>query len=307
MSNDITDYEITYPPRVCPTLTTPYCHCSVDDLTNSFQLRCPTDSYYSVTPEGVQANLRILKELGPISSLAVTDIDTNGLFNYVPDDFLVGNSIPSVTFSCSPSYTTSKPPLTFGLDAFRDTSTGLCGLTGNLTLNDCNLRQFNGEILDGCNEMTNLGFLNSHIETLNRFPQLESLTNLTVYYGKNWNGATQRGLVNFPVTADKVLRLSYLDLTGNSLQNDDVDALIPQFLRLEQLYLEGNNFSSVPDLKNLFYLDTFTILVDDELTEVSVRLPNPRKTALPSLQASVKASPLQTKRIKELTGIILNI
>jgi len=43
-----------------------------------------------VTPEVVQVDLRILKELRPISSLAITNIDTNYLFNYVPDDFLVG-------------------------------------------------------------------------------------------------------------------------------------------------------------------------------------------------------------------------
>lgn len=108
--------------------------------------------------------------------------------------------------------------------------------------------------------------------TLNRFPQLESLTNLlTIYYGQSWSGATQRGLVNFPITADKVPRLSYLDLTDNSLQNDDVDALIPQLLRLEQLFLEENNFSNVPsDLKNLFYLDIFAILLNDELPESSI-------------------------------------
>ena len=107
--------------------------------------------------------------------------------------------------------------------------------------------------------------------TLNRFPQLESLTNLTIYYGQSWSGATQRGLVNFPITADKVPILSYLDLTDNSLQNDDVDALIPQLLRLEQLFLEENNFSNVPsDLKNLFYLDIFAILLNDELPESSI-------------------------------------
>jgi len=130
---------------------------------------------------------------------------------------------------------------------------------------------------------------------------------LTVYYGKYWNGASQRGLVNFPVTADQVPRLSYLDLTGHMLlQGDDVNILIPQLLQLEQLYLEGNNFSNVPDLTNLFYLDIFTILLNDTLPEVSIRLPNPRKTALPSLQASVKTSLRETKRLKEFTGIILN-
>ncbi len=95
LSNDINiDLEISAPPRVCPYLN---CYCSVDELTNSFQLSCQA-SY--VTPEVVQVDLRILKELRPISSLAITNIDTNYLFNYVPDDFLVGNSIPSVTFSC---------------------------------------------------------------------------------------------------------------------------------------------------------------------------------------------------------------
>ena len=41
---------------------------------------------------------------------------------------------------------------------------------------------------------------------------------------------------------------------GISLQDDDVDALIPQLLQFEQLYLEGNNFSNVIDLKHLFTL-----------------------------------------------------
>ena len=84
---------------------------------------------------------------------------------------------------------------------------------------------------------------------------VKSLTNLTVSYVHSWKGASQIGLIKLPFTVDNMLRLEYLDLTGNSLENDDVLSLIPTMTGLKQLYLEGNRISILPEMKNLFSLD----------------------------------------------------
>ena len=156
--------------------------------------------------------------------------------------------------SCNHFYDTSYGPLDFSIDSFMSNS-GVCSLTGNLTIKNCHLHQFNVDMLSKCDQLTGLGFLNSHVESLGRFPVFKSLTNLTVSYVHSWKGASQIGLIKLPFTVDNMLRLEYLDLTGNSLENDDVLSLIPTMTGLKQLYLEGNRISILPEMKNLFSLD----------------------------------------------------
>jgi hypothetical protein len=82
----------------------------------------------------------------------------------------------------------------FSIKAFTDGS-GVCGLTGNVTFSDCNLRQYDTSTLANCNQLKNLAFMDSHVDKIINIPTLESLKNFTVYSPTTWNYATQKGLL----------------------------------------------------------------------------------------------------------------
>ncbi|XP_046656503.1 uncharacterized protein LOC124349734 isoform X2 [Daphnia pulicaria] len=194
--------------------------------------------------------------------------------------------------------------LLFSVNAFTDDS-GVCGLTGNVTFSDCNLRQFDTATLKTCNQLEKLAFMDSHVETLTNIPTFESLKNFTVYSPKQWTGATQRGLSRMTLAPDASLpQLTYLDLTGNSLKDDSIEFLA-QLTVMEELHLEGNNFAAVPNLTGSFNLHTFSMTLNENATDVSVLLPNP-KTQLKTLTVNFYSSNSQTvNNITTLEGMFV--
>ncbi len=187
----------------------------------------------------------------------------------------------NVTFECSHSassggFSVNSGLLSLSINAFKD-GNGTCGLKGNLTFTNCNLRQFYSDTLKDCLYLEKVAFMNSHVESLLYIPTLESLKNLTVYYSTPWAGASQRGLSRMTLAPGASLpNLRYLDLSGNSLGNDYME-FVPQLTAIEEMHLEGNNFTVVPDLTNAFYLHNYTMeLRPVSNANVSILLPNPR-------------------------------
>ncbi len=265
-----------------------YCNCFLES--NGISLECRGDSY---SPEEIRSNLEFYKPYGPIVSLLIYNIDQYK-FNYVPDNFLAGNQIPSVDFYCSHSHSVNGGLLIFSSNAFTDGS-GVCGLTSNVTFRDCNLRQFDTSTLTNCNQLKNLAFMDSHVDKIIDIPKLESLKNFTVYSPTTWSYATQKGLSQMSLAPGASLPLlSYLDLSGNSLGDDSIQ-FVSQLTVVEEIHLEGNNFTIVPNLTNLFYLHTVSITLTSSATEtlISIFLPNPR-TQLRSLRATFDSFKYQT-------------
>ena len=256
----------------CPTNPSPAgCFCYAQST--GYTIYCRS-GYYGCTPESVKAALQYYKTYGPVISLYVYDI-RQSYFSYVPDDFLAGNQMTNVTFECAHSTSVNSGLLSLSDLAF--TNGGMCGLTGNLTFTNCNLRQFYSGVLKNCNKLEKLAFMNSHVESLIDIPTLESLKNFTVYYPLQWTGASQQGLSRMTLATGALLpSLRYLDLLGNSL-GDEFMEIVPQLTILEEVHLEGNSFSVIPDLTNAFYLHTHTVTLNSS-SNVSILLPNPRST-----------------------------
>lgn len=253
-----------------------YCYC--DLLSSGISLEC--NGYYS--PENIMSEIEFHKPQGPIVSLTISNIGY--VFNYVPDDFLVGNQIPSVSFQCSHGFAVNQGILTFSANAFRDGS-GTCGLAGNLTIQDCNIRQFDTATLTNCNQLQKLAFMDSHVDKIINIPSLDSLKNFTVYSPRQWFYATQKGLSQMSLAPGALLPLlSYLDLSGNSLNDDSIE-FVSQLTVIEELHLEGNNFTVVPELTDSFHLHTVSMTLNSTETLISVLLPNPR-AQLRSLRAT---------------------
>jgi hypothetical protein len=266
-----------------------YCRCYTQD--SGFRIECDANYNSGTTPEIARDALVYYQSYGPVVSFYVYSIITT-YFNYVPDNFLAGNQIPNVTLQCSHSYSVNGNLLLFSINSFTDDS-GVCGLTGNVTFRDCNLRQFDTATLKNCNQLGKLAFIDSHVETLINIPTLDSLKNFTVYSPRQWTGATQRGLSRMTLAPDASLpQLTYLDFTGNSLKDDSIE-FVPQLTVIEEMHLEGNNFAAVPNLTGAFYLHTFSMTLNENATDVSVLLPNP-KTQLKTLTASFYSSNSRT-------------
>ncbi len=255
------------------------------------RIECDAGYYSGTSPEIAREALVYYQSYGPVVSFYVYDI-TSTYFNYVPDNFLAGYQIQNVTFQCDHNNAVNGNLLLFSIGAFTDGS-GVCGLTGNVTFRDCNLRQFDTTCLKNCYQLGKLAFMDSHVETLTNIPRLESLKNFTVYSPKQWTGATQRGLSRMTLAPDASLpQLTYLDFTGNSLKDDSIE-FVSQLTLIEELHLEGNNFTAVPNLTGAFYLHTFSMTLNENATDVSVLLPNP-KTQLQTLTVNLYSSNSQT-------------
>lgn len=127
------------------------CYCYLSSGGAGLEIECSGSSY---SPEQIRNQLDIYKQNGPITSLLIYSI-TQSKFSYVVDDFLAGNEIPQVSLNCAHSHSVTSGHLTFSAYAFAD-STGKCGLTGNLTISDCNIRQFNTAILNNCDRLEKL-------------------------------------------------------------------------------------------------------------------------------------------------------
>ena len=278
----------------CPSGAPRYCGCSLEST--GISLQCNGDSY---SPENIRSSLEFYKPYGPILSLVIYEIKQS-TFNYVPDDFLAGNQIPSVDFECYHSNSVGGGLLMFSINAFKDDS-GVCGLTGNVTFSDCNLRQYDTSTLTNCNQLKNLAFMNSHVDKIINIPTLESLKNFTVYSPRLWTGATQKGLSQMSLAPGASLPLlSYLDLSGNSLGDDSIEFVSKQ-TSIEEMHLEGNNFATVPNLTDCFNLHTFTMTLNSS-SSVSILLPDPRDQAQP-LKASFDSTSKTVHDVISLEGI----
>ena len=186
------------------------------------------------------------------------------------------------------------------IQAFTD-SFGECGLTGELIFSNCNLRQFDSAVLKNCKQLNKLAFMDSHVESLIDIPTLGNLKNFTVYSPRQWTGATQRGLSRMTLAPGSSLpQLTYLDLTGNSLEDDSIE-FISDETTIEVIHLEGNNFGAVPNLTGSFNLHTFSMALNSS-SLVSILLPNPR-TQTRSLNASFYSGSKATNDVALLEGI----
>ncbi|XP_057381609.2 uncharacterized protein LOC130704153 [Daphnia carinata] len=262
----------------CPT-GGPAAYCSCYAESPGFRIEC--DGGYA-DPEEVRQYLIFHQSYGLIVSLTVKNI-MQSTFNYVPDDFLVGNQVPSVSFKCGHGFSVNQGILVFSVRAFTD-SFNECGLTGDLTFSNCNLRQFDAAVLNNCNRLNKLAFMDSHVESLIDIPTLRSLTNFTVYSPRQWAGANQRGLSRMSLAPGASLPLlTYLDLTGNSLDDGSISFVAEETI-IEEMHLEGNNFAFVPNLTSAFNLHTFSIALNVS-SSTPILLPNPRSQSR-SLNAS---------------------
>ncbi|KAI9552808.1 hypothetical protein GHT06_020688 [Daphnia sinensis] len=267
------------------------CNCRVESP--GFSIEC--DGSYA-DPEEVREYLIFHQSYGLIVSLAVNNI-AQSKFSYVPDDFLVGNQVPSVSFKCSHGFSVNQGILVFSVRAFTD-SFNECGLTGDLTFSNCNLRQFDAAVLNNCKRLNKLAFMDSHVESLIDIP---SLTNFTVYSPRQWAGANQRGLSRMTLAPGASLPLlTYLDLTGNSLDDDSINFVADETV-IEEMHLEGNNFAFVPNLTSAFNLHTFSIALNVS-SSTPILLPNPRAQSR-SLNASFYSSLKIKNEVTVLDGM----
>jgi hypothetical protein len=153
--------------------------------------------------------------------------------------------------------------------------------------------------------LENIAFINSHVDGLIDIPTLESLRNLTVFTPTFWTGATHQGLslitlapgASFPL-------LNYLDLTGNSLNDDSIE-FVSQLTVIEELHLEGNNFASVPNLTDCFNLHTFSKTLNQS-SSVPILLPNPR-SQVQSLTATLYSNADGVNEVTALEGMHLHL
>jgi hypothetical protein len=73
---------------------------------------------------------------------------------------------------------------------------------------------------------------------------------------------------------------------------------------IEEMHFEGNNFTDVPNLTNRFYLHTFSMTLNENATDVSVLLPNPKSQLMRSLIANFYSSnPRTVNNITSLKGM----
>lgn len=280
----------------CPSSGSSVCYCNVYVNVPGFKLDC--GGRYG--PEQIKSQIEFYSSYGPIHTLIISSIEQSS-FSYVPDNFLAGVQISDVTFKCFHYNSVNSGLLSFSAYAFTD-ETGTCGLTGNLTITDCNIRQFYSADLNNCNQLTKLAFVNSHVESIIDIPTLSSLKNFTVYYPLIWNGASQRGLSRLTLASGATLpRLRYLDLTGNSLTDESIQ-FIPQLTAIEEMHLEGNKFSVVPTLTASFDLHTISMTLSSN-SSVSIQLPNPR-TQTRSLNASFYSGNGAANEVDFLDGTI---
>jgi hypothetical protein len=262
------------------------------------RIECDANYYSGTSPEVAKEALIYYQSYGPVVSFYIYDI-TSTYFTYIPDNFLAGQ-IPNVIFQCSHSQSVNSGLLTFSVNAFND-DLGQCDLTGNVKFKDCNLRQFYGSVFKNCDKLENIAFINSHVDGLIDIPTLKSLRNLTVFTPTFWTGATHQGLslltlapgASFPL-------LTYLDLTGNSLNDDSIE-FVSQLTVMEQLHLEGNNFASVPNLTDCFNLHTFSMTLNQS-SSVPILLPNPR-SQVQSLTATFYSNADGVNEVTALEGM----
>ncbi|XP_057381227.1 uncharacterized protein LOC130703790 [Daphnia carinata] len=279
----------------CPdTNPTSYCSCYPEG--SGFWIECEGDY---ATAEKMSEALTFYQSYALIVRFDIIRIKQN-VFNYVPDDFLVANQISSVSFQCNHYHNVNDGLLMISVNAFKD-SFGECGLTGNLTFRDCNLRQFDAAVLNNCHQLKHLAFVDSHVESLIDFPTLKNLQNFTVYSPRQWTAAPQRGLSRMALAPGASLPLlSYLDLTGNSLEDDSVK-FVSQEASMQEMHLEGNHFFSVPNLTNCLNLHTFSTTLDIS-SSVSIQLPDPREQLQP-LEASFYSSSNTVHEVTSLRGM----
>ncbi|XP_046656899.1 uncharacterized protein LOC124349979 [Daphnia pulicaria] len=98
-------------------------------------------------------------------------------------------------------------------------------------------------------------------------------------------------------------QLTYLDLTGNSLEDDSIE-FVSDEKTIEVMHLEGNNFAAVPNLTGSSNLHTFSISLNSS-SLVSILLPNPRDQSR-SLNASFYSGSKAINEVALLEGMFGN-
>ena len=273
----------------CPnaTIVSP---CSCVNAINGVEITCYVDRQ---SPNVIQYTIRRIFEFESIVKLSITNIDLDP-FNYVPTDMFSGFPIPDVTFQCTaPSF-----PLSFSINSFISAETGLCTLTGRFVIDRCNVRQINGDMFNWCNKLETLAFTNSLIEEFIRVPKLNNLKNLTISPRPFSSDKTILEISELP-------QLTYLNLAYNSLSDNDI-AFISNCSKLQEVYLSPSteiNYSHVPDLTNLPFLTIFQIPLGPKNFNVSLLLPNPRRSNA-SLNVTIESTLITTRYyyITELKG-----
>ena len=276
----------------CPNETIVF-PCSCVNAINGVEITCYVDRQ---SPNVIQYTIRRIFEFESIVKLSITNIDLDP-FNYVPTDMFSGFPIPDVTFQCTaPSF-----PLSFSINSFISAETGLCTLTGRFVIDRCNVRQINGDMFNGCNKLETLAFTNSLIEEFIRVPKFDNLKDLTISPRSpiaNYNGMKTLEISELP-------QLTYLNLAYNSLSDNDI-AFISNCSKLQEVYLSPSteiNYSHVPDLTNLPFLTIFQIPLGPKNFNVSLLLPNPRRSNA-SLNVTIESTLITTRYyyITELKG-----
>ena len=277
----------------CPNETIVF-PCSCVNAINGSEITC---NVATQSPDVIQNTIRRIFEYESIViKLSITNIDLDP-FNYVPTDMFSGFPIPDVTFQCTaPSF-----PLSFSINSFISAETGLCTLTGRFVIDRCNVRQIYGFMFNGCNKLETLAFTNSLIEEFIRVPKFDNLKDLTISPRSpiaNYNGMKTLEISELP-------QLTYLNLAYNSLSDNDI-AFISNCSKLQEVYLSPSteiNYSHVPDLTNLPFLTIFQIPLGPKNFNVSLLLPNPRRSNA-SLNVTIESTLITTRYyyITELKG-----
>jgi hypothetical protein len=244
--------------------------CSCVNVINGVEIACNVGSQ---SPNVIQDTIRRIFEYESIVKLSITNINLSP-FNYVPTDMFSGFPIPDVLFQCS----TRSYPLSFSINAFTSAETGLCTLTGRFVIDYCSVRQVNGDMFNGCNKLETLVFTDSAIEEFIRAPKLDNLKNLTIYPRTAISTANYNGMTTLEIS--ELPQLTYLNLAHNSLSDKDV-AFISNCSNLQEVYLVPSteiNYSQIPDLTNLPFLKIFEIPLGPKNLNMSLLLPNPRRS-----------------------------
>lgn len=282
-------------------LVTVHCQCShhIVSQNNSVDIECQLElsSFQHITKEFLE--IQGIEDGRQISSLKL-QVHGKGLI-YVDQDIFGGLKIPEVTFTATDRFTHSIDVI-FHTKAFK-AKNGECTLSGNITFDSerssaWDLSQLDGEIFSNCHQLKSIE-ITAKMASLFNFPQLDGLETLHI---KDKSGRWKDFEWVHQSTAPKLTKLV---LEGGQLTDEDIGvAWFSQLKSLRHVKLQGN-FSTVPDLTDMSFLEHFDMVLDRYQANMSLLLPSSRTGQVP-LNVRI-ASPFIYKQLDAFKGEIKGV
>ena len=249
----------------CPDTTSNPCFCTQQ----SYGLTISCRGYELAS---VKSLLGQISPAETVAEMVISDIPITD--SLVPSDLFAGHQIDRVLLYCYAAYDVDAGLLRFSSDSFSSSDSGECTLTGTFFLQDCNLKQFDFHVFNACDRLTDIEMKWNNLNQVVNFPRMENLLRLKISTNYLWPSTSPFGLTSFDVSVESIPNLKELDLSFNSLQDDQV-SFVSQMKNVEQIHLSNNQLSVVPDLTNLSSLQNFVMTLDVFQANLSIYLPNP--------------------------------